>query len=171
MKSALLVAALVLGGFAASAGAQTCASPQSWNPSPQGDPVWTGDTCQGGETGLLSLCQAAQDGHGHAYVARITSAAAGTYQNIQITNSGFTAFVGLVPVSAAGACNSDQGGDTGQCVTTGDTATAIQHANVADGEYYLFISNSGVDTATACGSFTLTADGSLPVTLKEFTVI
>lgn len=169
MKKSLLCGAVIAAMFSVSAGAQTCASPLTWTPDTNGAPTLTGDTCNGGETGILSICEAASDGHGHAYVARITSAAAGTYTNVTVQNSGFTAYVAVVPTSATGACNG--GGDTGHCVTSGDTATPIQHANVPDGDYFLIISNSGVDLPAACGAFTLTANGTLPVTLQDFSVI
>lgn len=170
MKINLLCGAVLGLVFSASAGAQSCATPvTTWHPDAAGSPTLSGNTCDaGGETGLLSLCEGAADAAGKAYVAKISSAAAGTYTTISLTNTGFLGYMAVVDTTATGACNG--AGDTGHCVTNGDIGTAVTHAAVPDGSYYLIVSNSGVDTPAKCGPFTLTANGTLPVTLQNFTV-
>lgn len=165
-----VIASCLLGAslLSSSAFAQTCASPVAWTPGQNGAPAYSGDLCTGGETGILSLCEQAQDAHGHAYVLRFTSSNAATYTTITINNTGFTAYMALVNTSVAGACNG--GGDTGHCATTGDINTPIQHANVPPGDYYLIVSNSGADQNTACGPFTIDINGT-PVMLQSFEVI
>lgn len=177
MKLNLVCGAAVLAAmFSLTANAQSCASPDTtWHPTPTnpGVPSINGDTCAAGtETGLVSLCSNAQAAAGHAYVLTFTPTASGTFSTITLSGVvGFTGYMAVVPTAATGACNSDMGGDTGACVTSGDNATPIQHALVSNGTpYYLIVSNSGLDPATACGTFTLTADGSLPVSLVNFTV-
>lgn len=171
MKRNLICGAVLAVIFSASAGAQTCGSPvMTWHPDVAGSPTLPGSTC-GNETGILSLCELAQDAHSQAYVAQITPQALGTFTTISIGNVvGFTAYMALVDTTAATPCNG--GGDTGHCTTSGDDATPITHAALVDGHsYYLIVSNSGVaDTNTSCGTFVLTANGTLPVTLQNFTV-
>jgi hypothetical protein len=170
MKINLLCGAVLAVVFSASAGAQSCGTAvTTWHPDAAGTPTLSGNTCDaGGETGLLSLCEGASDAAGKAYVAQINSAAAGSYTTISLTNSGFTGYMAVVSTAAAGACNG--AGDTGHCTTNGDAVSPVQHTNVPDGSYYLIVSNSGVDTTASCGPFTLTANGTLPVTLQNFTV-
>lgn len=171
MKLNLLCGAVLVAMFSVTANAQSCASPNTtWQPSPAGAPPLTGDTCAAGtETGIVSLCSGVATAYGHAYVVQFTPQGAGTFTTISLTNSGFTGYMAVVNTAAVGACNG--GGDTGACQTSGDTGNPIQHANLTNGTpYYLIVSNSGVDTAASCGTFTLTSDGSLPVTLQNFTV-
>ena len=172
MKLNLLCGAALVAMFSLTANAQSCASPDtSWQPNAAGTPPLSGSTCTAGtETGILSLCGNNASAAGHAYVAQITPQATGTFTTISLSGvSGFTGYMAVVNVAAAGACNG--GGDTGACQTSGDIATPIQHANVTNGTTcYLIVSNSGSDAATACGTFTLTANGTLPVTLQNFTV-
>lgn len=170
MKFNILCGAVLATLFSVGANAQSCATPDNtWRPNAAGLPTLSGNTCDASsETGILSLCEAAQDAHGHAYVLTVPSAALGSYTTISLTNSGFTGYIAVVDVTAAGACNGS--GDTGHCVTAGDISTPIQHVNVPDANYYLIVSNSGVDSPAACGPFTLTANGTLPVKLQNFTV-
>lgn len=175
MKLNLLCGAAALAAmFSLTANAQSCSSPiTTWQPTPTnpGNPPINGDTCDAAtETGIVSLCGNNASAAGHAYVVQFTPTATGTFSTITLSGvAGFTGYMGVVNTAAVGACNG--GGDTGACQTSGDTATPIQHALLTNGtSYYLIVSNSGSDAATACGAFTLTADGSLPVTLQNFTV-
>lgn len=173
MKLTLICGAALAAIFSLSAGAQSCASPNTtWQPNAAGTPPINGDTCAAGtETGIVSLCGGGQSAAGHAYVVKFTAQAAGTFTTISLSAvTGFTGYMGVVNVATAGACNG--GGDTGTCQTSGDATNPVQHANLANGtSYYLIVSNSGSDAATACGTFTLTANGTLPVTLQDFSVI
>jgi hypothetical protein len=175
MKLNLLCGSMVLAAmFSVTANAQSCASPNTtWHPTPTnpGVPPINGDTCAAGtETGIVSLCGNNASAAQHAYVVKFTPQAAGTFTTITLSAvTGFTGYIGVVNAATVGACNG--GGDTGACQTTGDAATPVQHALLTNGtQYFLIVSNSGADTAASCGTFTLTADGSLPVTLQNFTV-
>lgn len=172
MKFNLLCGAALAAMFSLTANAQSCASPNTtWQPNLAGTPPINGDTCPAGtETGIVSLCGGGQSAAGHAYVLKITPEAAGTFTTISLSAvTGFTGYMGVVNVAATGACNG--GGDTGTCQTSGDAANPVQHTNLTNGvTYYLIVSNSGPDAATACGTFTLTANGTLPVTLQNFSV-
>lgn len=175
MKLNLLCGAAALAAMmSVTANAQSCASPNStWHPTPTnpGVPAINGDTCAAGtETGIVSLCSNANQAAGHAYVLTFTPTGSGTFSTITLSAvTGFTGYMAVVPTASAGACNG--GGDTGSCTTSGDNATPIQHALLAnDTPYYLIVSNSNLDAGTACGTFTLTADGSLPVSLVNFTI-
>lgn len=170
MKRKLLCGAALAALFSVSAGAQTCASPDTtWRPDPTGTPPLVGTTC-GHETGILSACQANFGAPQQAYVAKITPQATGTFQNIAITGgAGYNIAVYVVDAAGAGACNG--GGDTGVCKTSGSASSPIKHANLTDGNsYYVIVTGADFDPANACGPFQLKADGSLPVTLQDFTV-
>jgi len=169
---AICGATALLAMMSVTAHAQSCSAPiTTWHPNTAGTPSFTANTCDPGmETGIVSVCQNANQAAGHAAVFQFTPQASGTFTTITISGvSGFTAYVAVVPTSATGACNG--GGDTGACVTSGDTATPLQHALIPNGvPYYLIVSNSNLDPSTACGPFTLTANGTLPVSLTNFTV-
>lgn len=170
MKRNLLCGAALAVLFSASAGAQTCAAPDtSWHPNAQGSPDLSGTTC-GHETGILSACQSNFGAPGAAYVAKITTQATGTYTNIAITGgAGYNVTTYFVDVTAAGACNG--GGDTGVCKTSGSATSTVKHANLVDGSsYFVIVTGADFDSAGSCGTFTLHADGTLPVTLQNFTV-
>lgn len=161
---ATLISGAVLAlGFSVSASAQTCASPAAWQPDSAGSPPLTGTTC-GAETGIISACQGGFGSPGAAFVARIDVTAAGSYDNIAFTGgAGYTIVSYLVP--EATGCNVD-----GACTTVGDGTTPMLHTDTPPGSYYLIITGADFDAPGACGPFTATADGSLPVTLKSFSV-
>lgn len=163
MLCTLIGGVVLAAGFATSAGAQTCASPASWQPSPAGDPPLTGSTC-GNEGGIISVCQSAGGAPAAAFVARVNVAQAGTFEHITFTGgAGYTVSAYLVP--EAGGCNADAA-----CTTVGDGSTPMAHADIAPGSYYLILTGADFDAPGSCGTFTATADGSLPVTLKSFSV-
>lgn len=168
MKFSLLGGALVA-MLSMSANAQTCGSPDtSWHPDTTGTPTLNGSTCAH-ETTLISACQGGFGAPGAAYVAQVTTAASGTYTNIAVTGdtAAYTPTLYVVRTSIAGACDT-AGGDTGTCQTS--SSIAVQAANIPAGDYYLIVTGADFDSQGACGSFTLTANGSLPVTLQSFTV-
>lgn len=172
MKFGLICGAVLAAVFSVSANAQSCTSPAQWAPDTTGSPPLQGDTCSAAaETGIVSLCGGNATAYGHAYVLKYSPTAEATYTTITLSGvSGFSGYIGVVKTTATGACNG--GGDTGNCVTSGDAATPIQSVNVPAGSsYYLIVSNSGAsDDASSCGTFTLTANGTLPVSLQSFTV-
>jgi hypothetical protein len=156
-----ICAAALAAVFSASAGAQTCAAPFVWQTDLAGnDPV--SDTTCGHETSLTGLCQAT-GAPGEAYIAQITVAAEGTFTAINFTGgAGYTIATGLVPVSSG--CG-DQ-----PCTTVGDGTTAILHADIPPGQYYLIVTGADFDAPGSCGTFTMTTNGTLPVEVQNFTV-
>ena len=167
MKRNLLLTTLggvVLAGlFSASASAQTCAAPASWTPDTTGDPILAGSTC-GNETGIAAACNDAFGAPSAAFVAQINVAAEGTFNNIDFTGgAGYTIAAYLVP-SASGCGNF-------ACTTTGDETTDMLHGDIGPGSYYLIITGADFDAQGACGTFTAAADGTLPVTLQDFSII
>lgn len=168
MKLNLLCGAIALATlFSASAGAQTCASPDTdWHPNTSGSPSLSGSTC-GHETGIISTCQTNFGAPGAAYVALINVALAGTFTNITYTNgAGYSLAAYFVP--QASGCNTDAA-----CTATGSAgggAADTLHADLPPGQYYMIITGADFDAPGACGDFTATANGTLPVTLQSFSV-
>jgi hypothetical protein len=167
MKRNLLCGAVALAVlFSASAGAQTCAAPDTtWHPDTTGTPSLTGTTC-GHESGIISVCQGAGGAPAAAYVAQINIADApdGSFTNIDFTGgAGYTISAYLVPT--ASGCNADAA-----CTTVGDATTDMLHADIPAGSYYLIITGADFDAPNSCGTFSAVANGTLPVTLQSFTV-
>lgn len=172
MKRNLIVAslgALAMGAlFSASAGAQTCASPLAWQPDASGQPVVSGTTC-GGDTTAGGYCGGNFDAPGPAYVIASTFASPHTATTITLAGGG-AGFDPVVYFSAASAgC-----GTNAACGATTDTGTPINAADgtgdVQNGDWLIVVTAASIDGANACGNFTLTANGTFPVTLQDFTV-
>lgn len=157
------IAFFFLGLAAPVAYAQTCASPAQWRTGASGQPALTGTTC-GHEAGIVSVCQGAGGAPGAAYVAQIQVAAAAVFSSIGFTGgSGYTLSAYLVP--QASGCNTDAA-----CTTVGDGSTPMFHQDIPPGAFYLIVTGADFDQPGACGTFTVTADGFLPVTLQGFSV-
>lgn len=152
--------------FSVSASAQTCAAPDtSWHPDAAGTPALAGTTC-GHEAGIVSVCTGSAGAPAAAYVAQIqvADAPAGSYTTITFAGgAGYTISAYLVPT--ASGCNADAA-----CTTVGDGSTTMLHGDTPAGSYYLILTGADFDTAGACGTFTATANGTLPVTLQNFSV-
>lgn len=163
MKRNLLVGslgALAFGAlFSVSAAAQTCAAPSSWQPPAGGSSV-TGSTC-GGDTTAGGYCAGNADAPGPAYVMTSTFNSGRTFNTI--TLSGVTGYDGVMYVETT--C-----GTNGACTASGDTGLGITTANIPDGTYFIVVTAATFDAAGACGPFTISSDGSFPVTLQDFTV-
>ena len=128
----------------------------------------SGTTCgPGNETGIISTCQTNFGAPGAAFVALINVATAGTFTNITYTNgSGYSLAAYFVP--QASGCNADAA-----CTASGASgggAGDTFHADLPAGAYYMIITGADFDAAGACGTFTATANGTLPVTLQSFSV-
>lgn len=167
MKRNLLCGTAALAAlFSLSAGAQTCALPDTtWHPDAAGNPPLTGTTC-GNEAGIISVCQGAAGAPAAAYVAQVTIADApnGSFTNIDFTGgAGYTISAYLVPT--ASGCNADAA-----CTTVGDGTTDMLHGDIAAGSYFLIVTGADFDGPGSCGTFTAAANGTLPVTLQSFTV-
>jgi hypothetical protein len=172
MNRNLLCGAALAALFSVSAGAQTCAAPDtSWHPDAAGSPDLPGSTC-GHETGILSTCDGGNGAPGAAYVAQVVIAAApnGSFTTISLVDDSGGTFHGiLAAVNTTVGCVTGAG-DTGHCTTSGDTTFPVQHANLSPGTYNLIVTGNDLDAAGVCGAFHLHADGTLPVTLQNFTV-
>lgn len=159
---AAATAAIFASAFSVSASAQTCAAPVAWNPNTSGSPTLSGTTC-GHETGIVGTCQTF-GAPSAAFIAQVNITAAGTFTNISFTGgSGYTIAAYLVPT--ANTCGPDSA-----CTTTGDGTTPMLHSDIPPGTYFLILTGADFDTIGACGTFTATANGSLPVQLQNFTV-
>lgn len=168
MKRNLLVAslgALTFGAFfSASAAAQSCVGPLAWQPDPGGTPVISGTTC-GGDTTAGAYCAGNQDAPGPAYVLQSTFSASRTFSTITL-GGGAAGFDPVVYMSAvSGGC-----GTNAPCGPSGDTGFPIATADVPDGDWFIIVTAASIDAADSCGAFTVTSDGSFPVTLQDFTV-
>lgn len=131
---------------------------------PGGVPALTGTTC-GHESGIISVCQGAGGAPGQAYVVgNLTVTADAPFTQIHfIGGAGYTISAYLVP--QASGCNADAA-----CTTVGDGSTDMLHTDIPPGTYFLIITGADFDSPGACGPFTVTADGPLPVTLQEFSI-
>jgi len=146
--------------------AQDCAAPDiTWNPDAAGSPALSGTTC-GHESGITTVCGSNFNAPAAAYVALINVTAAGSFTTITFANTSGGAFtLATYFVAQATGCNTN-----GTCTTSGSTATTAKHANLGPGAYYMIVTGADFDNAGACGTFTATANGTLPVSLQSFTV-
>ncbi|KAB2901575.1 MAG: hypothetical protein F9K31_01425 [Dokdonella sp.] len=167
MKKNLLAAtlgAVVLGFVSMSASAQTCAGPQMWQPPVGGETISGVSTC-GGDTTATAYCFGNQDAPGPAYVFQSNFSSGRTFTTISLTG-GTPSFNPVMYMSAvSGGC-----GTNAPCGPSGDSGFPIQTADVADGDWFIIVTAASIDSAGACGDFTITSNGSFPVTLTNFTV-
>lgn len=166
MKRNLFVAsfgALAMGAlFSVSASAQTCANPVTWQPPVGGNTV-SGTTC-GQEPAGQDYCGGNFAGPGPAYVIKSDFAASRTFTTITVTqNAGFGGAVYMVKTT-------DGCGVNANCGPTGAPGAPITTTDVQDGSWYIIVTAANADAAGACGAFTLSTDGTFPVTLQNFTV-
>src|SRR5690242_3388354 len=133
--------------------AQTCADPAIFQP-PVGGGSATGDTCSG-DTTATGYC-GNLPAPGPAYVFTVDVSAAGTFSTLIVTGAiaGFTPVIYLSDVAAG----------------CGTNAPCVAQNPIPPGSYFLVVTAAASNGSGACGTFTLTADGSLPVTLQSFTV-
>jgi len=156
---ALLVAG-VLGSGAAFA--QTCGTPGSWNPDATGAPPVTTDLCAGSDSVAL-FCQFLDSAGKNDGIYQITLAAGFTATSIAV--SGGTATFNPVTYLYSDACTT-----ANACVQSGDAGTALPLAGTAPGTYFLAVTAAPSDGAGACGTTTMTTNGTFPVSLQNFSV-
>ncbi len=162
MKKTLICVAILMA--APSAFAQTCGSAIPFN-TPANGPTASGNTCTA--TDAVSLYCGAQDSVNKPEVIySVNLAAAGasrTATSITIAGAGagFTPTIFLY----TGACATGDG-----CQQTGETGFPMDLTSVGAGAYTLAVSASQVDAGGACGTYTITANGTLPVSLTNFSV-
>jgi hypothetical protein len=132
-----------------------------WQPPAAGDTI-NATTCGQETNNGGGFCGGNFDAPGPAYVIQSTFSATGTYQNVAVSNP--TGFTPAIYVTST--C-----GQNGACVATGDGSNPLTNPAIPDsGTFYIIITAANFDQAGACGTFTLTADGSFPVQLQSFTV-
>lgn len=132
--------------------AQTCTAPDSFQPPASGGSV-SGTTC-GGDTTATGYC-GNLSAPGPAYVIESTFGPNRTYQNISLV--GGPGFDAVIYVSSL----SDGCGTDADCVPTDA---------IPDGTFFIVVTAGPNDAQGTCGTFTLTADGSFPVTVQSFSV-
>lgn len=157
----LVAAAVVATCFTVSVAAQTCASPLSYN-TPPSAPTATGDTCAASDAVAL-YCGSLDSSGKNDVVYQINVGASKTATQITITGGG----AGFTPslFIYSDACNT-----ANNCLATGDTSTPADLSGVGPGTYYMAISAGPSEAAGACGTYAITADGTLPVKLQNFSV-
>lgn len=158
----LALAGLLAGGTALG---QTCASPSTWIPDAAGAPAQSGTTC-GGTDSVSLFCGALDSAGKPDVVYRYWLAPAGpqrTSTTIIISGggAGFTPTMNMY----SDACNTADA-----CVQNGDPTSPIPLAAVPGGTYFLAVSATAFDAAGACGAFSMTTNGTFPVSLQTFTV-
>jgi len=132
--------------------AQTCAAPDTFQPPPGGESL-PGTTC-GGDTTATGYC-GSFPAPGPAYVIESTFAGNRTFQNLILTGApGFDAVIYIS--SVADGC--------------GTNAACVPPDQIPDGTFFIIVTAAPQDPSGACGAFTLTVDGSFPVTLQTFSV-
>jgi len=143
--------------------AQTCANPAPYQGIGGPGPTLTGTTC-GGDTTAAGFCGGNLDAPGPAYVIQMFLDGTRTFTAFYLTGgAGYDAIFLVSPVSAGCGTNA-------ACTATGDSGSPIPAGDVPDGEFYLIVTAATFDAPGACGTFTVTRDGALPIELQEFTI-
>jgi len=132
--------------------AQTCVAPESFQPPPAGASL-SGTTCSG-DTTAPGFCGSIA-APGPAYVIESNFSANRTFQNIGLTGGG-----GFTPVIYVSSLSDG----------CGTNAPCIPLDQIPDGTYFIIVTAAPDDVPGACGAFSLTVDGSFPVTLQMFSV-
>lgn len=147
-----------------SASAQTCALPTGWQPPPAGG-TQPGNTCGGDNTGTNPFCGSAHARPGPIAVFRSTFTSGRSFNSITVSGATATFNPVLYFTATAGGCGANQETCT---ISGGDIP--ITSADVPDGDWLIMVSAADIDPDGACGAFTITSDGSFPVTLTSFSV-
>jgi len=156
---ALLVAG-VLGSGAAFA--QTCGAPGSWNPDATGAPPVVTDLCAGSDSVALYCSFLASAGKNDGiYQINLVAGYTATTISVSGAAAGFNPVVYLYTA----ACATGDG-----CVQSGDSGTPIPLAGSAAGAYFLAVTAAASDATGACGTTTMTTNGTFPVSLQNFSV-
>lgn len=161
MKSSLISLAVLAVAFTVPTFAQTCGTPLAFN-TPAGGPTASGDTCTANDE-VAAYC-VFQDSAGKPdviYQAAIDASKTATQITITGSGTGFTPTIYLYSDACASA---------NACVQTGEQGSPMDISAVGAGTYYLSATASQVDASGACGTFTITANGTLPVKLQNFSV-
>ena len=158
------ITALLL-GTSTIATAQTCASPVPFR-TPWPGPTASGTTC-GGTDSVSLYCGALDSANKNDAIFSISLAPAGplrTMTQLGISNVSGIGFAPIVVLYSA-ACASGDG-----CAATGDGSNALSFVPVPGGSYFLAVSAGPLDGSGSCGTFTITANGTVPVQLQHFSI-
>lgn len=161
----IVLAVLVSAGvYAGELYAQTCASPYPFRVPSNGDTV-TANLCAGTDSVAL-YCGGLDSAAKNDAIYTVTLAAPGsqyrTFSSISVGGTGFTPVIYMY----SGACTS---GDS--CVASGDAQTPILNdPNIGAGTYFVAVSAAASDAAGACGQYSLSTNGYLPVQLQSFSI-
>lgn len=170
LNKSLLALCMVL-GMAGSAAAQTCASPLAYD-TPTSGPTASGDTCTQGSAVLGDICGAFFENPSPDVLFRFNINPAGpngfTATNIALTTSsgGFNPI--LAVMGPGGNCDANAACPRTGSLNGAGAGETVSVAGLAAGSYFLLVSGDG--TTTNCGQYTITANGTLPVQLKNFSI-
>jgi hypothetical protein len=166
-----LLALCLAFGIAGSAAAQTCASPLTFNFANPQAPTGSGDTCTATNS-ITDICNEASPSPGNdvVYAFNVNSAGAAGYTalNLALTTSSGTFNPVLALIGPNVACSGDA-----TCLRTASTGGAgagetLNVGTLGNGSYFLIVSAD--PGGATCGQFTVTASGSLPVALQNFSI-
>ncbi len=163
MRKTICLALLAAGIFSTGAAfAQTCTAPGAWTPSADGTPPLAPNLCTGSDS-VAQYCDILDSSGKNDAVYQVTFAAGYTAQTIIVGGAG----AGFNPVAYlyTAGCTTGSG-----CVQTGDPSAAMPLTGLAPGNYFLAVSAASSDAAGACGTPSLTTNGTFPVALQNFSV-
>jgi len=161
-KTAIAAACMLASGMVFG---QTCASPSSWTPDVAGAPPQSGTTC--GAADAVSLyCGLLDSASKPDVIYQITLAAVGPNR----TASSIIVGGGAAGFTPNAFLYSDACAQADACAETGDPLLPLPLTGVAAGTYFLAVSATSVDGPNACGTYTLTTQGTFPVALQNFSV-
>jgi hypothetical protein len=148
--------------FSGGAMAQTCAAPGSWTPDPSGDPSVSADLC-GTSDDVALYCDFLDSAGKNDAIWQINVAAGFTATAINVAGTA----AGFNPVLYMYTSGCAVGGG---CFETGSDGAPLQMAAAGPGAYFLGVSAASSDATGACGSVTLSTDGTFPIALQSFSV-
>lgn len=162
LKAAIAAASMLVSGAVF---AQTCATPSSWNPDAAGNPVQNGTTC-GAADSVSAFCVFLDSAGKPDVVYQITLAAPGPSR----TATSITIGGGAAGFTPNAFLYSDACATADACAQSGDPSSAIALGGVGAGTYFLTVSAAAAEASGACGAFSLTTNGTFPVSLQNFSV-
>lgn len=164
MSAVALASAIASFGYAGVLSAQTCASPTPYN-TPISGPTASGTTC-GASDEVNLFCGGINSSGKPDVVFQVSLGPSRTATQITVSDGG-SPTSGYTPTLIM---YSDACATANSCVATGDTSTPADITSVADGTYFLTMTAGNSDASGACGSFAITANGTLPVKLQNFSI-
>lgn len=173
---ALLLGMCLLSPVAVYASGGTCAQPDTTHFQSGATPSDSGNTCTdlvgsppaAVTNQVAAFCSGGQIVAGQPqeiYQVVLAAPGAGRATSISITGGSAT-FTPTVYLYTGTCANG------GGCVATGTPGAAADISAVVAGTYFLAVGGSQVDPqdGTACGAYTINANGTLPVKLQSFSV-